>query len=422
MRGHSVIMIIMECVSLILLCLLGCSSEEEPLESRLEEELLESSPGGSNLEKPTGFVDNPLSEANTKFGFKLLAEIYKQDANKNLSISPTSISIALAMTLNGAVGETQQAMAKVLELKGMGLQEVNQANAELRESLQDPEPKVELTIANSIWARQRVEFKPDFLQWNRQFFEAEITSLDFSDPQSPGLINQWVDTNTRGKIEKIVEWIDPQTVMFLINAIYFKGRWKVEFDKSKTRDGVFHLPNGREKQVPMMSQSSNFPYFRGDNFEAVSLPYGEGRMSMYIFLPNSDSNLDAFLLHLNAENWENWMSQFDEVADNLMVVLPRFKLEYEVTLNDALKALGMGIAFSGRANFDGIAPGLFISEVKHKTFVEVNEEGTEAAAVTAVMLKDSIPPLFVVDRPFFFAIRDNWTGTVLFMGLVIEPM
>ncbi|MBC8234296.1 serpin family protein, partial [bacterium] len=205
-------------------------------------------------------------------------------------------------------------------------------------------------------------------------------------------------------------------------AIYFKGRWKVEFDKSKTRDGVFHLPNGREKQVPMMSQSSNFPYFRGDNFEAVSLPYGEGRMSMYIFLPNSDSNLDAFLLHLNAENWENWMSQFDEVADNLMVVLPRFKLEYEVTLNDALKALGMGIAFSGRANFDGIAPGLFISEVKHKTFVEVNEEGTEAAAVTAVMLKDSIPPLFVVDRPFFFAIRDNWTGTVLFMGLVIEPM
>ena len=250
-----------------------------------------------------------------------------------------------------------------------------------------------------------------------------MATLNFSNPQAPGRINQWVDTNTKGKIQKIMDQIPPNVVMFLINAVYFKGRWQVEFDKSETRDGVFHLSDGTEKQVPMMRREGGYPYFLGENFEAVSLSYGEERVSMYVFLPAPDANLNGFVERLNAENWANWLPQFREVRDDSVIVMPRFKLEYEVILNDALKALGMDIAFGGGANFENLAPrGLFISEVKHKTFVEVNEEGTEAAAVTVVSMATSFPPTFIVDRPFFFAIRDNQTGAMLFMGIVIEPM
>lgn len=398
-------MIFMGCIGLVLLFLFGCSSDEEE-------------------EKPTNVVvdTTELVSANTRFGFKLLAEVYKQDAGKNIFISPLSISIALSMTYNGAAGETQQAMAETLELEEMDLEEVNQANAELRADLETSDPKVELTIANSLWARKGFEFNPDFLNRNQQFFDAKITTLDFSDPKATEIINQWVNANTKGKIEKIVEGIDPQTVMFLINAIYFKGTWKLKFDKSETRDGVFHLSDGTQKQVQMMFRDGGYPYYEGENFEAAKLPYGDGQVNMYIFLPHRSSNLNEFLKNLNTKNWTRWVSRFREVADDSEIMLPRFKLEYETSLNDALKALGMEAAFDNRANFDGMAPGLFISEVRHKAIVEVNEEGTEAAAVTTVRVGECAAPIFIVDRPFFFAIRDDWTGTMLFMGIVMEPM
>ena len=187
-----------------------------------------------------------------------------------------------------------------------------------------------------------------------------------------------------------------------------------------TRQGIFHLSDGNEKRVEMMRREGEYPYFRGENFEATSLPYGDGRLGMYIFLPNRDSNLNKFLGNLNAGNWGDWISQFQDRRHDMM--LPRFKLEYEVSLNDTLEALGMGIAFGSGADFSGMGPSLFISEVKHKTFVEVNEEGTEAAAVTAVVGVKSVPSVFRVDRPFFFAIYDTETETVLFMGVVTEPM
>ena len=399
---HLFSIIVMGCISLGSLFLLGCSSEEE--------------------EPKDVVVDTTeLVSSNTRFGFELLTEVYEQDAGKNIFISPLSISIALMMTYNGAEGETQQAMAETLELEGMNLQEVNQANAELRADLESSDPGVKLTIANSLWARKGVEFKTDFLERNRQFFGAEITTMDFSDPKSAGIINQWVDLNTKGKIEKIVEQIDSMTVMFLINAIYFKGTWKLKFDKSETEDGVFYLPDGTEKQVQMMYRDGGYPYYQGDKFEAVKLFYGEKRIGMYIFLPDHDSNLNEFLKNLNAKNWAIWIAKFEETPDDSGIMLPRFKLEYEIRLNDALETLGMEAAFDNRANFDGMAPGLFISEVKHKAFVEVNEEGTEAAAVTVVKVGECAPSNFIVDRPFFFAIRDDWTGTILFMGIVVEP-
>ena len=376
-----------------------------------------------------GPVDGSVVTANTKLGFSLFNEIRKTEQDKNIFISPFSISVALAMTLNGAAGETEQAMTNTLQLHGLDSESINTGYAGLRQTLLTSDPKVTLTIANSLWARQGFSFKPDFLQRNTQFFGAEISTLDFDNSSASKTINQWVDINTNGKIQKIVgDQIDPITVLFLINAIYFKGTWQKEFDPSKTREGPFHLANGDEKQVPMMRQQRWYPYYREENFQAISLAYGDGQMSMYIFLPDRESDLNIFLENLNAESWENWMSQFHE--QDVSLVMPKFKLEYGKTLNDPLKALGMGVAFDPElADFSRMASlefgNLYIEKVVHKTFVEVNEEGTEAAAATSVEVGvKSVPPppiSFSVDRPFFFAIRDNETKTVLFMGIVVEP-
>ena len=396
-------------MGIVLLCLFGCGDVNFTRD--IISDLLET------IEDPDV---SSVASANTRFGLKLLQDLRERDPEGNIFISPLSISIALTMTYNGAAGETERAMAEVLEIDGLDLSTINNSNSALRISLENPDPKVEISIANSVWSRQGVDFNPDFLERNRIFFGAEIASLDFSAPQATATINEWVNTNTNGKIEKIVDRINPQTLLFLINAIYFKGNWQDEFDPSRTRPGIFYLSNGSEKQVQMMRREGEYPYFRGENFEATSLPYGDGRVSMYVFLPNRDSNLNKFLEDLNEENWESWIAQFQNRRHEIM--LPRFKLEYEVRLNDTLEALGMGIAFGGGADFSGMGPSLFISEVRHKTFVEVNEEGTEAAAVTAVVGVKSLPPAFRVDRPFFFAIYDAETETILFMGTVTEPM
>jgi serpin B len=373
-------------------------------------------------------ADNRLVAANTQFSFKLFDKIAKQETSKNIFISPASVTMALAMIYNGAGGETQQAMAKALALQGLSLPEINQAQAALRAMLASTDPKVQLTIANSLWARQGVAFKPEFLKRNQDFFAAKITNVDFALPGAAAVMNEWVNQQTNGKISKIVDTVPSDAILYLINAIYFKGKWATQFDQAKTKDGQFTLLNGAKKKHPMMSQSGRFRYFENEKFQAISLPYGDGRMSLYVFLPNKNSNLNALQAALNAESWESWMPQFRSAEGN--IVLPRFKLEYETVLNNALKALGMEAAFDPqRANFSAmcsIAPGanVFIGEVKHKTFVEVNEEGTAAAAVTSGGMRVTafMPPFtMIVDRPFFAAIRDNQTGTILFMGSIVDP-
>ncbi|AGL02566.1 serpin family protein [Desulfoscipio gibsoniae] len=376
---------------------------------------------------PAESVDARLVTANTGLGFNLFAELNKRDPGQNILISPASVSIALAMTYNGADGETKEAMARTLGLQGMSMEELNRANAGLKTILENPDPEVKLTIANSIWAREGIDFKPEFMQRNRDYYTAEVETLDFSHPGASDTINKWVKKNTGGKIDKIVERIDGD-ILILINAVYFKGDWADKFDKSETRDGLFNLPDGTQKKHPLMSRTGRYGYYQGDNFQAVRIPYGSKRVSMYVFLPVRESSLVEFSRSLSAENWEKWMPRFTETTVHL--VLPRFKFAYEVSLNDTLKALGMEIAFdSEQADFGNMCPippvpVVYINEVKHKTFIDVNEEGTEAAAATSVELKCAgIPQVtdMVVDRPFFFAIRDDQTGTILFMGSVLEP-
>ena len=378
------------------------------------------------LPRELSVAEAKLIDADNRFAFKLFGEINQQEGDKNVFISPLSVAMALGMTYNGAAGSTREAMQQVLELQNMNLQEVNESYRSLIDLLRDLDPRVEFLIANSIWYRNTMTFDQAFLDLNRQYFDAEVSALDFNDPGSVNVINDWVRQNTRDKIEKIVDPpIDPQTIMFLINAIYFKGDWTHQFDKELTRDAPFKLKDGSETTVDMMSHDDEVPirYALDGDLQIVDLPYGGQAYSMTIVLPPTPQDIDSLVTGLSQAQWNNWTAALDSTSRH--VSLPKFKLEYELSLNDALKALGMEIAFSDSADFTNMygPGGAFISNVKHKTFVDVNEEGTAAAAVTSVEigLTSVGPGPIVVDRPFLFAIRENYSGTILFMGKIMDP-
>jgi len=326
---------------------------------------------------PAESVDTRLVAANTDFGFKLFRELAQEDPGQNIFVSTASVSMALAMTYNGADGATKEAMAKVLGLQGMSLEEVNRANADLKTILENPDPGVQLTVANSLWARDDIDFKPEFIQSNRDYYAAEVNTLDFSHPGAEQAINNWVKKNTGGRIDNIVERIEANDALFLINAIYFKGSWADKFDPSKTRASLFNLPDGSQVKLPMMSRAGQYGYYQGDNFQSVRIPYDNQRVSMYVFLPEQESGLAEFYRHLDAANWEKWMPQFTDTTVRL--VLPRFKYEYAVSLKDTLKTLGMQVAFDReQADFGNMCPMppvpvVYIGDVQHKTFIEVNE-------------------------------------------------
>lgn len=382
--------------------------------------------GKAGRKKASCEIDRRVAAANAKFGLKLFSALAGQDTAENIFISPYSVGVALAVAFNGASGESRQAIAETLELQGMNLEEVNRGKAALATALVKLDPKLQLTIANSLWARKGMPFKPDFIVRNTEYYGAHVENLDFYDPAVPARINEWVARKTRGKIQKIVARVNPQTVIFLVNAVYFKGTWTHGFNKNNTAPGTFTLPDGRQQQHPMMSQTGRFRHLAGENFQAVSLPYGSGKVSMYVFLPNPDSGLAEFYGSLNADNWERWLPQFREKKGR--IVMPRLKLEYECTLNDTLKNLGMAVVFDPhRADFRDlidVSENAYLSNVKHKTLVEVHEEGTEAAGVTSVEVGLTCVTgefYLVADRPFFFAIRDDETGVLLFTGSIVAP-
>ncbi|BCL35737.1 serpin family protein [Nostoc sp. MS1] len=415
---------VLAAASVVLFSVLGCSQVDTKTSALAQSGLPQPE---SSLQKKTVVPNTKVVDANNKFAFKLFSEVVKEENNaKNISVSPTSVAIALAMTYNGASGSTQKAMAKTLELQGITLPELNSANAELNKLLQNPEENVQLTIANSLWVNKNISLRPDFLQRNRDFYQAQVSNLDFQNPNATKTINNWVKENTKGKINNIVDTIEPNQALFLINAIYFKGQWSQKFDKAQTKPQTFYTGSGQQKQHPMMSQKGEYRYFETPQFQAISLPYGQKRnVSLYIFLPKQNSNLKAFYQNLTPENWNKWLSEFSQRDGS--ITLPRFQSDYDISLNDTLKALGMGEAFTNKANFSGMGDKLAISQVKHKTVIEVNEEGTEASAATSVgivatSLRQPQPPFqMVVNRPFFYAIRDHQSKNILFMGAVVDP-
>jgi serpin B len=372
-------------------------------------------------------ADDRVLSGNSAFAFELFAHVCGSGEQKNLFISPLSVSIALSMTYNGAAGKTADEMAGALGFSGVELGELNRSMAELTTALVEADSSVRFTVANSLWARKGFEFKADFLERNRSFYRAETAFLDFSDPGAPGTINAWVKKSTGGLIDQIVDKIDPDVVLYLINAIYFKGRWELAFDPESTQPVPFHLPGGAERSAQMMSRSGTFRYAERPGEQIVRIPYGEGRMAMYIFLPGEAKGLSELLSGLDRGAFDERVSAMGMREGD--VSIPRFKFAYECELVPALVATGMKSAFSGSsADFSRMASrSVCISRVKHKAVVDVSEEGTEAAAVTSVEVKaTSIAApadrfTFIADRPFFFAIRDDATGSILFLGAVYEP-
>jgi serpin B len=262
---------------------------------------------------------------------------------------------------------------------------------------------------------------------NKQFFQAELGGEDFSKPESAQTINHWADKSTHGKIKQVVQWpFDPMTRVILANAIYFKGKWDRPFEKKETKPHAFHPAKGATRPVPTMWQRGHFNYQQGDGFQAVRLPYAGGRLQMYLFLPDTDSSPAKLLAGLDSDTWRHKILPGFRDREGTLA-LPRFKLEYDVTLNDPLKALGMRHAFEDADFSEMASEPLFVSQVKQKSFVEVNEEGTEAAAVTTVAMQTSaimkpIKPFeMIVDRPFLFVIADDQTKSILFMGVIYDP-
>ena len=383
-------------------------------------------PAIEELPRALSIAEQRLVDASNEFAFGVFREIDAQDDPGNRFISPLSMSMALGMTYNGAAANTAAQMADVLGLDELTVQEANEAYRDLIDLLLDLDGRVEMGIANSIWHRTDVTVERAFLDTNREYFDARVSALDFGDPGASQIINDWVKDQTRGRIEKIVPDDIAGFVMFLINAVYFKADWTTQFDKSRTRDEPFTLPDGTTRNVPMMyhgrAEETTFRVTTGDGASVIDLPYGGDAFTMTLVLPDPGTSVDDLVGDLDEARWNAWIGALTE--QRVHVVLPRFELEYEIELKSVLEAMGMTDAFApGRADFSRMRSGggLWIDHVKHKTFVKVDEEGTEAAAVTSVAIVESAPPTLRFDRPFVLAIRERFSGTILFLGKIVDP-
>ncbi|MGC9471529.1 MAG: serpin family protein [Bacteroidales bacterium] len=367
-----------------------------------------------------------IIEADRTFAFELFWEVMQSCEEKNLMISPLSVSYALGMTCNGAAGTTLDAFYDVLHFGGLTLQEVNESYQDLMNQLVHLDEQVEFSIANSIWYRLGFDVLTAFVQTNQTYFDAMVSQLDFSDPEAVDIINEWIEAHTNGKIQNMLDYIPGDAVMYLINAIYFNATWKYEFDKEKTQPGLFYPDDLSEYQTDFMKVNGNFLYASTENFSAVELPYGDSTFSMVVMLPATGLSVASLAEQMNAATWESWFDQTQ--VTNVQVELPKFNYGFKSLLNDPLINLGLGVAFGPGADFSGITPGggIFISRVIHQTFIDVQEEGTEAAAATIVEMGETAfpanPPVLCINRPFLFFIKENSTGTILFMGKVGEPL
>jgi serpin B len=369
-----------------------------------------------------------------KFAMNLFSVVHEQEADKeNIVLSPLSLNMALAMVWNGAKNETKQAIQKAMGMEDFQEKDVNEYFKKVREYLYKADPTIQLALANSIWTRKGFSVIEDFYTVNKQWYNAEVQELDFSDPTAPSIINHWCADNTDGLIKEMIQTIPDDAKMYLLNALYFKGEWsdKNRFNESITSDALFKKENGESVTVKMMNQRAMLSYYNDKSLSMVSLPYGNDTFSMLFILPNENLSFNALTDKLKQPKYWNQCLNARTLYD-VNLYLPKFKVEYEITLNETLQQLGMGIAFSPlQANFSGISTdNLVISKVRQKSSIEINERGSEAAAVTVVEIEvtagapSSDTPkeaTFRADRPFLFAIQENSTGIILFMGKIGNP-
>jgi len=384
---------------------------------------------------PTSAPAN-VAAADNAFGFRLLNAVQKTVPSGNVVLSPVSAALDLSMVLNGADGQTRQEMLSTLSLSGSQLSAINGANAQLIKVIRTPAQSITLSVANSLWVDSRhLTLRPDYVTQTRAWYDAEMTDLDFADPNAATRINSWASKETHGRISQVIERIDPADLVLLLNAVYFKGQWTHKFDKAQTQQRDFTLAGGAVKQVPRMAQSGHFDYFETPQLQAIRLSFGDGDLAMEVLLPAKSSSLGALEAELTGEHWTGWQSHY--ALRSGTIELPRFELKSNYRLKEPLQALGMRRAFRpDGAQLTGMfssAPGqlraerFFISSVLQSTYWKVDEEGSEAAAVTTIGIRAAAvarpvqPFRMIVDRPFFCAIEDRRSGVLLFVGAIYDP-
>jgi serine protease inhibitor len=365
--------------------------------------------------------ESKIIAGSNDFAFDLFRTGNLDQHKANVFISPLSASMALGMTANGASGATYDEMRSTLRLTEATRADVGSGYKSLIALLRGLDPGTKFTIANSIWFDRAFPVNGSFLDESKLYFDAQVQALDFMSPSAVPTINSWVSAQTNNRIPEILEAIDPGEVMFLVNAIYFKGIWQKQFDKSKTVDAPFRAADGTTATVPMMLRGEGVQFTSTPEYSAVDLPYGNSAFTMTVVLPSQNADIDAFAESFDQAKWNSLVSSLHD--SNLEVYLPRFRMEWKRALNDDLKSLGMRLAFSN-ADFTPISPlgrNLVISRVLQKTFVDVDEEGTEAAAATMVGMElVSLPAAFRADRPFVVVIRERFSGTILFLGKIAK--
>ena len=380
--------------------------------------------------KEPGVPDSRILAAINRFSAGLLQRSAGNEGN--VLISPLSVFLALAMTLNGANGETRAAMLRTLADQGITADQINEAGRSLMSLMSRNGEKTTLSIANSIWFEQRFQADKSFLQTNADFYKAGAYKLNFRDPAAKEVINGWVKKETHDLIEQIVEKIDPGTVMFLINTVYFVSDWAKPFEKNQTRKMSFQSPTGAV-ETDFMHRIDKMSYFTGDGVTGVALSYADAQFAYFALMPESGESTAKWLARQDQATLFGSILNLTRQKANFTVelLLPRYKASYEDSLLNELEALGMGIAFKGAtADFTLLSenrePGLYITEVKHKTFIRVDEKGTEAAAATSVVIgKSAAGPADIrltFDKPFLYGILELKTGVPVFVGILNNPV
>ncbi|MCE5179824.1 MAG: serpin family protein [Porphyromonadaceae bacterium] len=372
-------------------------------------------------------AEQEMVKSDQQFAFDFFANLFNEEAlaeDKNFMVSPLSLSMALAMTMNGAAGETDKAMKQTLRMGDYSKTEINGYYKKLKEALLKTDPSTKLSIANAIFANRQVAVHPDFFKTNQSYYDATVQPVDFSDAATADIINKWASDQTKGLIKEVINRTDALDLMYLLNALYFKGIWTTEFDVKNTSLKPFAGQDGIATQVEMMQQKAKFNYTENKDLQLVQLPYGNGAFSMMVLLPREGKVLkDVVAASRQSDYWSGLKSGLREAEVDLF--LPKFKTEYSKKLNDVLTKMGMGITFTDAADFSGITDvPARISFVKQDTYISTDESGTEAAAVTTVGMELTSMPaqpqkvIFNAERPFIYIIQENSTGAILFMGAV----
>jgi len=379
--------------------------------------------------RPIQANEEQIIESANYFAFDLFSKINETESNKNIFLSPLSISTALSMAANGAEGETKDGIKDAIHLGNVTDDEINESYYSLVPFLKNLDPKVTTNLANSIWYKDDYHIKPEFRDILLEYYNAEVNPASFNDPATKDLINGWIEDKTNGKIKNMIDQISADIVMYLINAIYFKATWQYQFDKAKTQKMIFNLADGSVTSADMMqSNGVSVSYYRNQDLQFIEIPYGNGQFVFSILLPNNTQDLNETIGAMNTTKFNSLVDGADSITVQLF--LPKFKIEYKVLLNEVLSAMGMAQSFGADADFSNLFTeelDLAISRVLHQSFIELDEEGTEAAAATVIEIgvtsagPGTKPNVIYVDKPFAFFIREKHSKSILFAGKLLDP-